>query len=152
MSFRDDVRKRNLGLGKLSISKKKQVKPIKVVNCNINAANCYVLTMRQYVHCLRNTNNQSTAICRQIIRVDIEVEYFCDNIVCHHPTSVCIFLQIQYTKSSMGLVWKYRRNSSIPVLKYSIPFYFGIFHIPYRNFRSIAFSIPYHVLVVDSIL
>ena len=95
MSFRDDVRKQNLGLGKLSISKKehkKQFTPIKVVNCNVNAANCNALTMMQYVHCLRIINNQSTAICRQIIRLDIEVEYFYDNIIFHHPTSVCIFL------------------------------------------------------------
>ena len=43
--------------------------------------NCNVLTMMQYVHCLRNVLNQSTAICRQIICADIEVEYFCDNIL-----------------------------------------------------------------------
>ena len=43
--------------------------------------NCNLLTMMQYVHCLRNVHNQSTAICRQIICVDIEVEYFCDNII-----------------------------------------------------------------------
>ena len=43
--------------------------------------NCNLLTMMQYVHCLRNVHNQSTAICRQIISVDIEVEYFCDNII-----------------------------------------------------------------------
>ena len=95
MSFRDDVRNQNLRLGKLSISKKnkkKQVKPVKVVNYNINAANCNVFTMMQYVHCLRNINNLSTAICRQTLPVDIEVEYFCDNIIYYHPTSVCIFL------------------------------------------------------------
>ena len=92
MSFRDDVKKQNLGLGKLSISKKKQVKPVKVVNYNINAAKCNVLTMMQYVHCLRNINNHCTAICRQIIRVDIEAKYFCDNIMYHHRTLVCIFL------------------------------------------------------------
>ena len=33
------------------------------------------------------------AICRQILPVDIEVEYFCDNIIYHHPTSEYIFLQ-----------------------------------------------------------
>ena len=48
----------------------------------------------------------------------------------------------------MELVWKYERLSSIPFLKSSIPFHSGIIHIPYRNFRSI----PYHALVVDSIL
>ena len=37
--------------------------------------------MMQYVHCLRNVHNQNTAICRQIICVDNEVEYFCDNIL-----------------------------------------------------------------------
>ena len=43
--------------------------------------NCNVLTMIQYVHCLRNVHNQSTAICRQITCADIEVEYLCDNIL-----------------------------------------------------------------------
>ena len=45
--------------------------------------NCNVLAMMQYVHCLHNVHNQSrpTAICRQIIYADIEVEYFCDNIL-----------------------------------------------------------------------
>ena len=106
--------------------------------------NCNLLKMMQYVHCLRNVHNQSTAICRQIICVDIEVEYFCDNIIYHYPTSVCIFLQIQSTKSRMELVWKYGRLSSIPFLKSSIPFHSGIFHIPYQNFRSIPFHFPFH--------
>ena len=35
----------------------------------------------QYAHCLRNVHNQNTAICRQIICVDIEVEYFRDIII-----------------------------------------------------------------------
>ena len=52
----------------------------------------------------------------------------------------------------MELVWKYGRLSSIPFLKSSIPFHSGIFHIPYRNFRSIPFSIPYHALSTDSYL
>ena len=116
----------------MSISKKKkiQVKPVKVVNYNINAADCNVLTMMQYVRCLRNINNQSTAICRQIIHVDIEVEYYCNNMIYHHPTSAAyVFLQMQCSKSSMELVWKYGRLSSIPFLKSSIPFYSSIFHI-----------------------
>ena len=37
--------------------------------------------MMQYVHCLHNVHNQSTAICRQIIYANIQVEYFCDNIL-----------------------------------------------------------------------
>ena len=47
-------------------------------------------------------------------------------------------------KSSMELIWKYGRLSSIPFLKSSIPFHSGIFHIPYRNFRSIPFHFPFH--------
>ena len=35
----------------------------------------------QYEHCLRKVHNQSTALCRQIICVDIEVVYFCDNTI-----------------------------------------------------------------------
>ena len=42
-------------------------------------------------------------------------------------------------KSRTELVWKYERFYSIPFLKSSILFHFGIFHIPYRNFRSIRF-------------
>ena len=37
--------------------------------------------MMQCVHCQRNKHNQSTAICLQIMRVDIELEYFCDSII-----------------------------------------------------------------------
>ena len=37
--------------------------------------------MMQCVHCLRNVHNQATALCRQIICVGIEVEYFCDNTI-----------------------------------------------------------------------
>ena len=48
------------------------------------------LQMMQYVHCLLNINNQSTAICWQIIRVDIEVEYFCGNIIYHYPDIVYV--------------------------------------------------------------
>ena len=59
---------------------KKQVKPVKVVNYKINAANCNVVTMMQYKYCLRNIHNRSTAISRQIICVDIVPEYFCDKL------------------------------------------------------------------------
>ena len=40
--------------------------------------------MMQYVHCLRNVHNQSDAICGQILCVDIEGGYFCDNIIYHN--------------------------------------------------------------------
>ena len=89
MNFREDRRKKITNC-KLSISKK--VKLVKAVNYNINAANCNVITMMQYIHCLRNIHNQSTAIYQQILRLDIEVEYFCDNIIYHYPTFVYIFL------------------------------------------------------------
>ena len=67
---------------------------MKVVNYNINAANCNVLCA--YNDAIRTLLAQykqpkyrdlSTNITR-----GIEVEYFCDNIIYHHPTSVCIFL------------------------------------------------------------
>ena len=104
--------------------------------------NCNVLTMMQYEHCLRNVPNQSTAICRQIICVDIEAEYFCDNIIYHYPISICIFLLILCTKSSMELVWKYGRLSSIPFLKSSIPFWHLSYSIP--NFP--LHFIPFHIM------
>ena len=73
---------------------KKKVKPVKVVNYNINVATCDVISMMQYVHCLHNLHNQSTAICKQIIRVNIEVEYFSENIIYFYPPSVYFVLQI----------------------------------------------------------
>ena len=90
----------------------------------MHAANCNVLTMMQCVLCLRNKHNQRTMICPQIVCVDIEVEYFCDNIIYNSPTSVqyYVFLYLQCTKSSMELVWKYRRLSSIFYAEISIPF------------------------------
>ena len=93
MSFRDDVRKQNLQLGILSASKQKTVKSIKVVNCNINAA---IKLQCTYNDAIRTLFAQCTqpmySICQQIICVEIEVEYFCDNIIYHNPTSMCIFL------------------------------------------------------------
>ena len=53
--------------------KKKQVKAVQIVNYNINAANRNVLTMMQYVHSAQYTQPKYRD-CRQIIRVDIEVE------------------------------------------------------------------------------
>ena len=42
-----------------SRNKKKQVLPAKVVNHNINAANCNVPTMMLCIHCLCNKHNQT---------------------------------------------------------------------------------------------
>ena len=55
--------------------------------------NCNVPTMMQYVHCLRNVRNQSTAICRQIVCVNIVVEYFCDNIILSLP-DICMYFSV----------------------------------------------------------
>ena len=75
-----------------SQSQKKKVELVKVVNYNIDAANCDVISMMQYVpHGLHKLRNQSTAICQQIICVNIEVEYFSDKIIYHYPPSVYIF-------------------------------------------------------------
>ena len=41
---------------------------------------------------------------------------------------------------------KYGRLSSIPFLKSSISFHSDIFHVPYRNFRSIPFHFPFHFI------
>ena len=95
-SFRGDVRKQNLRLGELSALKQKNNNKSNLSRSSTVTSmlqlNCNVLTIMQYVHCLRNVLNQSTAICRQIVCVDIEVEYFRDNIIYHYPTSVRIFL------------------------------------------------------------
>ena len=61
-------------------------------------------------------------------------------ITIQHP--YYIFLWIQCTKSSMKLVWKYGRLSSIPFLKYSIPFW----HLPYSIPKFPFHFIPYHSL------
>ena len=50
--------------------------------------------MMQYLHCFRNINNQSTAICRQILPEDIEVEYFCDNIYYLSPPDIGMYFSV----------------------------------------------------------
>ena len=110
----------------------KKVKPVKVVNYNINAENCEVISMMQYVHCLHNLLSQSTAICQQIIHVSIEVEYFNDNIIYHNPPSEYFFCKY----NARNLVWnQYGRLSSIPFLKSSIP----LWHLPYSILKF-----PFH--------
>ena len=102
--------------------------------------------MMQYVECLHKIHNQSVAICRQIICVD----NFCHNIIYHHPTSVYFFVNT-VTISSMKLVWKYGRLSSIPFLKSSIPFHSAssMFHTEISvPFHFIFHSIPYHALSI----
>ena len=76
--------------------KKKVVKPVKVVKYYINAANCNALSMMQYVHYMCNFCNQSTAICQQTIRVNTEVEHFCDSIIYHYPTFVYFFVNTMH--------------------------------------------------------
>ena len=62
---------------------------MKVVNCNINAAIKLQCTYNDAIRALfAQCTNQSTAICRQKICINIEVKYFCDNIIYHYPTSV----------------------------------------------------------------
>ena len=58
---------------------------------NLITANGNVLIMTHCIHRLRNIHNLTTAISREITPVDIEDEYFCDNIICHYPASVHIF-------------------------------------------------------------
>ena len=68
--------------------KEKKVKPVNVVNYNINVANYDVISMMHYAH---NLHNQNTAICQQIICVNIKVEYFSDIIIYHCQSSVYFF-------------------------------------------------------------
>ena len=107
--------------------------------------NCNVLTMMQYIHCLHNVHNQSTAICRQIICVDIEVEYFCDNIIYHYPTSVCMFCKC----NARNLVWNWygSMEDCLPFHFRNLPFHSilasSIFHTEISvPFHSIFHSIP----------
>ena len=100
-----------------------------------------------YAHCLCNVHNQSTAICRQMLCVDIEVEYFCDNIIYHYPISVCIFLSIQCT----NLVWNWygSMEDCLPFHSWNLPFHSilasSIFHIEISvPFHSIFHFIPFH--------
>ena len=101
--------------------------------------NCNLRTMMQYVHCLRNIHNQSTANCRQIICVDIEVEYFCNNVIITTRHRYVFFCKY----NARNLVWNwYGRLSSIPFLKSSIPFWHLPYSIPKFPFHSIFHSIP----------
>ena len=63
--------------------------------------NYNVLTTMQNVHCLRYVPYQSNAICRQIICVDIEVEYFCDNIIITTRHRYVFFCEY----NAQNLVW-----------------------------------------------
>ena len=122
-------------------------------NCNINAAiklqcayNDAIRTL--FAQCtLPKYRDLSTNNMRRYWSGILMWQYYY-----HYPKSVCIFLWIQCTKSSMELVWKYGRLSSIPFLKSSIPFWHLPYFIPKFPFHSIFHSIPYHALVVDSIL
>ena len=58
--------------------------------------NCNVLAMMQYLHCSRNVRNQSAAICRLITCADIEVEYFCDNILSLPDIGVYFFVNTMH--------------------------------------------------------
>ena len=144
MSFRDNVRKQNLGLGKLSISKKKQVKPVKVVNYNINAANCNVLTMMQYVHCLRNINNQSTAICRQIIRLDIAVKYFCDNITVFITTRYRYVFFCKYNAQNLVWNWYGSMKDCLPFHSWNLSFHSILASFIFHTEVSVQFHFPFH--------
>ena len=100
-----------------------------------------VVTMMQYINHLHNEYTQPNyAICRQILTVDIEGEYFGDNVICHYPTSVQVCFSVTTMHEILyGIgkeVWKIAFHSILEIF-HSI--HSGIFHIPYRNFRSIPF-------------
>ena len=65
--------------------------------------NCNLFQMMQYIHCLRNVHNQSTAICQQIICKDIEVEYFCDNTIITTRHRYVFFCKY----NAQNLVWNW---------------------------------------------
>ena len=95
MSFCDDAEKQNLRLGKLSISKKNKSNLSRSLTItSMLQLNFDELTMMQYVYYLLyvHTKLPKPAICLQIIRIDIEVEYLCDNNIYHYPALACSFL------------------------------------------------------------
>ena len=147
MSFRDDVRKQNLRLGKLSTSKqkKKHVKSIKVVNCNINAA---IKLQCSYNDAIRTLFAQCTQAKYHDLSTNNMRRYWSWILLWQYYLSLpdigMYFSVTTCTKFRMELVWKYGRLSSIPFLKSSIPFHSGIFHIPYQNLRSIPFHFPFN--------
>ena len=113
---------------------KKQVKSVKAVSYSINAANCSV-RCNPYTLFAQYTQLKY----RDLSTNDgIDVEYFCENYIYHYPY---IFFCQSHAQISSG-IRKYVKLSFIPLLKFSIPFHSGIFHIQYRNFRSIS----YHAL------
>ena len=104
--------------------------------------NCNVLTMMQYIHCLRKVHNQSNAICRQIICVDIEVEYFCDNIFYHNPHRYVFCCTQNLAWNWYGMeVWKIVFHSILEIF-HSVPFW----HLPYSIPKFRFHFIPYHAL------
>ena len=106
--------------------------------------------MMQFARCLPNLKNQSTAICRQIIRVDIEVECVCDSTIYYHRHWYVFFCKC----IAQNLVWNWygSMEDCLPFLKSSIPFWHLPYSIPKFLFHSIFHFMQYHALVVDSIL
>ena len=57
-----------------------------------------------------------------------------------------------YNAQNLGWNWYGSMEDCPPFHSLNLPFHSGIFHIPYRNFRSIPFSIPFHTMPWLSIL
>ena len=136
-----------MALDKLSFSKQKSSQSTSI-QLQV-AMNVLYDLMMQCLHCLRNVHDRTTLfICRQMISSKTLSCIFSY----HYPYIIFCKWQMPFRKSSMKLVWKYGRLPSIPFLKSSIPFHSGIFHIPYRKFCSIPFSIfhsiPFHALFI----
>ena len=111
--------------------------------------NCNVLTMMQYVHCLRNVQNQSTAICRQIICVNIEVEYSVTILIITTRHRYGFFCKY----NAQNLVWNWygSMEDCLPFHSWNLPFHSilasSIFHTEiFVPFHFPFHSIPYHAL------
>ena len=113
--------------------------------------NCDLLTIMQYVHCLRNVHNQSTAICRQIVGYAQILKLNTSATIFLSLPDICMYFSVNTMheiKYGIGMkIWKIAFHS---ILEFSIPFHSGIFHFPYRNFHSIFHSVPFYTMPCSS--
>ena len=114
-NFRDDGRKQFTTWEVVNLEMKNshicQSRHLQYQGCKLQC------TVMQYVHCLRNTHNRSTTICRRII----DVEYFGKYVNYHIRVyfSVIATREIQY---GIG------KEDCLPFHSGNLPFHFGIFH------------------------
>ena len=160
MSFRDDVRKQNLRVGKLSASKTKNKKnknksnlsrsstATSMLQLNCNVLTCYNDAIRTlFAQCTQpKYGDLSTNNMRRCWSWILLWQYYLSLPDIGMYFSVNTMREIWY---GIGMeVWKIVFHSILEIF-HSIPFWHLPYSIPKFPFHSILFSIPYHALSIS---